>query len=59
MNKQELILAYAESLLERMSIEDLSDFFLEKMCYDMQDWTMNEVLTEVKEYAPELMEDEE
>lgn len=59
MNKQELTLAFAESLLERMSIEDLSDFFIEKMCNDMKEWTMGELLEEVKEYAPELMEDEQ
>lgn len=58
MNKQELTLAFAESLLERMSIEDLSEFFVERMCHDMQEWTMGELLEEVKEYAPELMEDE-
>ena len=59
MNKQELILQYAEWLLERMSTDDLCEFFVDTMCRDMDDWTMNEVLTEVKEYAPELMEDEE
>jgi len=59
MNKQELALAFAESLLERMSTEDLSEFFVERMCNDIKEWTMGELLEEVKEYAPELLEDEE
>lgn len=58
MNKQELTLAYAEYLLELMDTSDLCQFFVDTICRDMNDWTMDQVLTEVKEYAPELMEDE-
>lgn len=59
MNKQELTLAYVKIISEKMSTDALVSFFIGKMYQDMQEWTMGELLDDIKEYAPELLEEED
>ena len=55
-NRADLIEAYAYKLLEGMSISDLERFFLETITEGMEHTSLSEVIREVTDFCPELLE---
>jgi hypothetical protein len=57
-SKEQLIEAYVKDQLQRMSIDDLSDFFVVRFTSECEDMTKTELLDDILEYAPDLLEEE-
>ena len=55
-DRADLIEAYAYKLLEGMSTSDLERFFLETITEGMEHTSLSEVIREVSEFCPELLE---
>lgn len=55
-NRADLIEAYAYKLLEGMSTSDLERFFLETITEGMENASLPEVIREVSDFCPELLE---
>ena len=55
-NRADLIEAYAYKLLEGMSTSDLERFFLETITEGMEHTSLPEVIREVSDFCPELLE---
>jgi len=55
-NRADLIEAYAYKLLEGMSTSDLERFFLETITEGMEHTSLAEVIREVSDFCPELLE---
>ena len=56
MNKAELIDAYAQQVLENMDMKTLEMYAYDMLVQCFNDYTEEELITEVEEYYPELLE---
>ena len=56
MNKEELIDAYAQQLLDSMDMKTMERFVYDTIVENLTDYTDEELITEVKDYYPELLE---
>jgi hypothetical protein len=55
-NKEELIDAYAQQLLDSMDMKTMERFVYDTIVENLTDYTDEELITEVKDYYPELLE---
>ena len=56
MNKAELIDAYAQQLLDSMDMKTMERFVYDTLVENLTDYTDEELITEVTDYYPELLE---
>jgi len=56
MDRQELLDAYIDRLLENMSTKDLMRIVGDQIEENLSSYTDEELITEVEEYYPELLE---
>ena len=56
MNKEDLIDAYAQQLLDSMDMKTMERFVYDTLVENLTDYTEEELITEVKDYYPELLE---
>lgn len=57
MNKQELVTKLAEHVVDGMDIDTLMTFVFESLEQTYSEYTDEELMTEVKEWAPHLLEE--
>jgi hypothetical protein len=57
MNKTELIDAYAQQILDSMDMKTLEQFAYDCLVNNLTDYTEDELITEVSECYPELLEE--
>ena len=57
MNRQELVEAYIDRLLDNMSTKDLLRIVGEQMEENLTSYTDEELITEITEYYPDLLEE--
>ena len=57
MNRQELLDAYIDRILDNMSTKDLMRIVGDQIEESLSDYTDEELISEVEEYYPELLED--
>jgi len=57
MNRQELQDAYINTIIDGMDLKDMMAILFDMMDADLDKYTDNELMTEIKEYYPELLED--
>ena len=55
MNKAELIDAYAQQVLDNMDMKTLEQYAYDMLVQCFNDYTEEELITEVEEYYPELL----
>jgi hypothetical protein len=55
MNKEELIDAYAQQLLDSMDMKTMERFVYDTLVENLTDYTEEELITEVTDYYPELL----
>lgn len=55
MNKDELIEAYAQNIVEGMGMDELYTFALETMMERLETYTEEDLEEEVREFAPHLL----
>ena len=55
-NKAELIDAYAQQLLDSMDWKTMERFVYDTLVENLTDYTDEELITEVTDYYPELLE---
>lgn len=56
-SKHTLTLQYVEAVLDKMDTISLQNFFFDRFYNEVSQYTMGELIEEVKEYHPELMEE--
>jgi hypothetical protein len=56
MNRQELLEAYIDRILDNMSTKDLMRIVGDQIEDNLSSYTDEELITEVEEYYPELIE---
>jgi hypothetical protein len=56
MNKADLIDAYAQQLLDNMDMKTMERFVYDTLVENLTDYTEEELITEVTDYYPELLE---
>ena len=56
MNKAELIDAYAQQILDNMDMKTLECFAFDCLTANLNDYTEEELITEVGDHYPELLE---
>ena len=56
MNKAELIDAYAQQLLDSMDNKTMEQFVYDTLVENLTNYTEEELITEVTDYYPELLE---
>jgi hypothetical protein len=54
-NKEELIDAYAQQLLDSMDMKTMERFVYDTLVENLTDYTEEELITEVTDYYPELL----
>ena len=57
MNKADLIDAHAQQVLDSMDMKTLEQYAYDMLVQCFNDYTEEELITEVSEYYPELLED--
>ena len=57
MNRQELVEAYIDRVLDNMSTKDLIRIVGDQLEENISSYTDEELISEVEEYYPELLED--
>ena len=57
MNKADLIDAYAQQILDSMDMKTLEQFAYDCLVNNLHDYTEDQLITEVSETYPELLED--
>ena len=57
MNRDEIIAAYAERIVDGMDMRDLVAFATEQMIDRLDSYDDEELVEEVREFAPDLLED--
>ena len=57
MNRQELLDAYIDRILDNMSTKDLMRIVGDQIEENLSGYSDEELITEVEEYYPELLED--
>ena len=55
-NKAELIDVYAQQLLDSMDMKTMERFVYDTLVENLTDYTEEELITEVTDYYPELLE---
>lgn len=58
MNRQELLDAYIDRILDNMSTKDLMRIVGDQIEENLSGYTDEELITEVEEYYPELLNDQ-
>jgi hypothetical protein len=56
MNKEDLIDAYAQQLLDGMDMKTMERFVYDTLVENLTNYTEEELIEEVTEYNPELLE---
>ena len=56
MNKEDLIDAYAQQLLDGMDMKTMERFVYDTLVENLTNYTEEELITEVTDYYPELLE---
>jgi hypothetical protein len=56
MDKKQLIMDYAEHLIDSMDTETLQQFVFECLYDKLFDYSDSELLEEIKEYSPHLLD---
>ena len=56
MNKDDLIDAYAQKLLDSMDMKTMEIFVYDTLVENLTNYTEEELITEVTDYYPELLE---
>ena len=56
-NKEDLIDAYAQQLLDSMDMKTMERFVYDTLVENLTDYTEEELITEVTDYYPELLDD--
>lgn len=56
MNRSELIDAYAQQVLENMDMKTLEQYAYDMLVQCFEDYTDDELITEVSDHYPELLE---
>ena len=56
MNKEDLIDAYAQQLLDSMVMKTMEIFVYDTLVENLTNYTEEELITEVTDYYPELLE---
>lgn len=56
MNKEDLIDAYAQQLLDSMDLKTMEIFVYDTLVENLTNYTEEELITEVTDYYPELLE---
>ncbi|MFZ9069467.1 MAG: DUF7326 family protein [bacterium] len=56
MNKEDLIDAYAQQLLDSMDMKTMEIFVYDTLVENLTNYTEEELITEVTDYYPELLE---
>ena len=56
MNKEDLIDAYAQQLLDSMDMKTMERFVYDTLVENLTNYTEEELITEVTDYYPELLE---
>jgi len=56
MNKDDLIDAYAQQLLDSMDLKTMEIFVYDTLVENLTNYTEEELITEVTDYYPELLE---
>ena len=59
MNKADLIDAYAQQVLDSMDMKTLEQYAYDMLVQCFNDYTEDELITEISETYPELLEDTE
>lgn len=59
MNRSELIDSYAQQILDSMDMKTLEQFAYDCLVNNLADYTEEELITEISETYPELLEDTE
>ena len=59
MNKADLIDAYAQQVLDSMDMKTLEQYAYDMLVQCFNDYTEDELITEINETYPELLEDNE
>ena len=57
MNRQQLIEDYAQEILDAMDMKTMECFVYDTLCENLSSYSDEELLREVTEYNPELLED--
>ena len=57
-NRDQLQEAYIESIIDGMDHKSMYQFVYDSMNDNLNDYTTEELVTEVKDYYPELLEDD-
>lgn len=57
MNKADLIDSYAQQILDSMDMKTLEQFAYDCLVENLKDYTEEELITEVSETYPELLEE--
>lgn len=57
MNRQELVEAYVDRILDNMSTKDLIRIVGDQLEENLSSYTDEELITEVEEYYPDLIEE--
>lgn len=58
-NREQLIEDYAQQILDGMDMKTMECFVYDTLVSNLSEYNDEELLTEVKEYNPELLEDVE
>ena len=59
MNKAELIDAYAQQVLDSMDMKTLEQYAYDMLVQCFNDYSEEELMTEIQEYYPEILENQE
>lgn len=59
MNKAELIDAYAQQVLDSMDMKTLEQYAYDMLVQCYNDYSEEELMTEIQEYYPEILENQE
>ena len=59
MNKEDLIHSYAQQLLDSMDMKTMECFVYDTLVENLTDYSQEELITEIEDCYPELLEDQE
>ena len=59
MNRSDLVDAYAQQILDAMDMKTLEQFAYDCLVENLNNYSEDDLITEVSEYYPELLEDTE
>jgi len=57
LDKADLMHSYAQQLLDSMDMKTMERFVYDTLIENLSDYTQEELITEIKDYYPELLED--